>query len=103
VTLGKRISIAASVAAIALAVASCGNGSSDASSPIRTQHVTKATFTGTWPLTIDGGTIACDVSKGGSITFTADGTGDVFAENGKAMGGWAKEQRVEGLPRHLAD
>jgi hypothetical protein len=91
VTPRKRIFTAASVAAVALAMTGCGS-STDTSSTVHTQHVTKATFTGLWPLTVDGGTIACDVSKGGSITFTPDGTGDVYAENGTAMGGWAKQE-----------
>jgi hypothetical protein len=91
VTPGKRIFTAASAAAIALAMTGCGS-STEASSPVHTEHVTKGMFTGLWPLTVDGGTIACDVSKGGSITFSPDGTGDVYAENGTAMGGWAKQE-----------
>jgi hypothetical protein len=91
VTRGKRTFTAVSVAAIALAMTGCG-GNTGARSAVHSQHVSKATFTGLWPLTVDGGTIACDVSKGGSITFTPDGTNDVYAENGTAMGGWAKQE-----------
>lgn len=71
-------------------VAACG-GSTDSSDSIRSEHVSKATFAGTWPVIVEAGTLACDMSKGGSITFSPDGSTDVYAENGTAMG-WAPKE-----------
>jgi hypothetical protein len=73
---------------MALIIGGCSN---DASDSVRTEHVSKATFNGLWPVTSESGTLACDMSKGGSITFTPDGTGDVYAENGTAMN-WASKE-----------
>ncbi len=55
--------------------------------------MSKATFAGIWPLTIDSGTLACDMSKGvGAITFSPDDSTDIYAETGTAMD-WASKER----------
>jgi len=46
---------------------------------------------GKWPVTLDGGTLACDTTKADSLTFAPDGTTDIYAENGSAMG-WASKE-----------
>jgi hypothetical protein len=58
---------------------------------VHSEHVSKSTFNGKWPVSADGGTLACDGTKGGSITFSPDGSTDVYAENGTAMN-WAPKE-----------
>jgi hypothetical protein len=64
--------------ALALAIAACGGGGDDQS-----EKISNDSFDGTWPFTVDSGTLRCDGSEGfGSVTFEADGT--VYAINGVA-------------------
>jgi Protein of unknown function (DUF2511) len=88
--------------ALIVSVAACGS-STGTSSLIRTEHVSKATFAGKWPVTSESGTLACDQSKGGSITFSPDGSQDIYAENGTAMDWAAKEGWKEFHDIWLAD
>jgi hypothetical protein len=54
--------------------AACGDATSW-TNHVHAERVSKATFNGKWPVTVDGGTLACDGTKGDSITFSPDGTG----------------------------
>jgi hypothetical protein len=40
----------------------------------------------------------CQGTKGGSITFSPDGSHDVYAVNGTAMGGWAAQEGWKNEP-----
>ena len=71
------------------AATACGGGTN--SNLVHSEHVDKATFHGLWPVTADAGTLTCDATKGDSITFTPDGSSDIYAENGTAMG-WASKE-----------
>lgn len=79
------------VACILVLAGLSGCGSESTDSPIRTKHVSKATYTGTWPATVDGGTLACDGSKGDAVTFSPDGSTDIYAMNGPAIDREASE------------
>ena len=68
----------------------CGDATS-VSKYVHSEHVSKDTFKGTWPVSVDGGTLACDSTKGNAITFSPDGSTDVYAENGTAMS-WAPKE-----------
>ena len=69
--------------ALMLALAACG---SSQSSTVRSEHIAKSAFSGDWPISVDAGTISCDLSVGGgAITFTPDGSSTVYAVNGTAM------------------
>jgi hypothetical protein len=70
--------------------AACGSDTNQ-TNLVHSEHISKATLKGTWPVTADGGTLACDATKGGSITFSPDGSPDTYAENGTAMG-WAPKE-----------
>jgi hypothetical protein len=83
----SRVALFGLIALISAATA-C---SSDSNNNVHSEHVSKAEFHGTWPVSVDGGTLTCDATKGDSITFTPDGTSDVYAENGTAMG-WASKE-----------
>src|SRR5262245_42823561 len=67
------------IAALAvLALAACGGSGANQS-----ETINRDSFDGTWPFTVDAGTLRCDGSDGfGSVTFEADGT--VYALNGIA-------------------
>jgi hypothetical protein len=80
----------ACVIAFGAICAACGGGNT-AANHVNSEHISKATLKGTWPVTADGGTLACDAVKGGSITFSPDGSPDTYAENGTAMG-WAPKE-----------
>jgi hypothetical protein len=71
--------------------ATCTACSAGDTSDAHSKHVSKATFKGKWPVTVDSGTLACHPTKGGSVTFSPDGTNDVYAENGTAKG-WAAQE-----------
>jgi hypothetical protein len=86
----RAVLVVAFPIAVALGTSACGSGSGDANL-IHGEHVAKATFHGTWPITSDAGTLACDATKGGSITFSPDGSSDTYAVNGTAMG-WAPKE-----------
>jgi hypothetical protein len=86
----RAMPFVASAIAVGAICAACGPGSDDANL-IHGEHVAKATFQGTWPITSDAGTLACDATKGGSITFSPDGSSDTYAVNGTAMG-WAPKE-----------
>jgi hypothetical protein len=43
--------------------AACG-GDTNPTNLVHNEHVSKATFKGKWPVTADGGTLACDATKG---------------------------------------
>jgi hypothetical protein len=58
---------------------------------VHSEHISKATFHGVWPVSVDAGTLTCDATKGSSITFTPDGSSDTYASNGTAMG-WAPKE-----------
>jgi hypothetical protein len=68
----------------------CSSGTTT-TNPVHSEHVSKTTFKGKWPVTLDGGTLACDTTKADSLTFAPDGTTDIYAENGSAMG-WASKE-----------
>ncbi len=80
--------IALLITAVATA---CGASDTTATSSVRSEHVSKTTFKGKWPVTVDSGTLACDTTKADSITFSPDGTTDIYAEKGSAMG-WAPKE-----------
>jgi len=61
-------------------------GGSGALSPIRSEHVSKDAQSGPWPFSAAGGTVTCDLTKGGAITFTPDGSRTTYAINGPAVG-----------------
>jgi hypothetical protein len=69
--------------------AACGDP--DITNLVHSEHVSKSTFNGKWPVSVDGGTLTCDATKGGSITFAPDDSTDVYAENGTAMS-WAPKE-----------
>ena len=73
--------------------AACGDATTTTttSNLVHSEHVSKSTFKGKCPVTADGGTFACDGTKGDSITFSPDGSTDVYAENGRAMNQESKE------------
>ncbi|OBG25295.1 hypothetical protein [Mycobacterium sp. 852002-51057_SCH5723018] len=70
--------------------AACG-GDTHTANLVHSEHISKATFKGIWPVSVDGGTLTCDATKGGSITFTPDGSSETYASNGTAMG-WAPQE-----------
>ena len=73
--MGKGI---ATLVVLALAVVACGGGGDNQS-----EKITRDSFDGTWPFTVDSGTLRCDGSGGfGSVTFEAERT--VYAINGVA-------------------
>jgi hypothetical protein len=87
----RAVPVVASLIALAAFAVACGGGGGDSNNLVHSEHVSKATFHGTWPVTSDAGTLACDATKGGSITFSPDGSADTYAENGTAMG-WAPKE-----------
>jgi hypothetical protein len=87
VILGVALVITSGLGATCVA---CGDTTSS-TNLVHSEHVSKATFKGKWPVTADGGTLACDGTKGGAITFSPDGSADVYAENGIAMNQESKE------------
>ena len=73
-------------AVVVLAVllgASCGSSSGTGGGGDDQGHVTRATFDGTWPLTVDSGTLRCEGA--GAVTFTTE-DGTTYAVNGLALG-----------------
>ena len=76
---------------VAATCAACG-GDTNSTNLVHSEHISKVTFKGKWPVAPDAGTLACDATKGGSITFSPDGSLDVYAVNGTAMGGWAAQE-----------
>jgi hypothetical protein len=70
--------------------AACGE-STNTTNLVHSEHISKTTFKGIWPVSVDGGTLTCDATKGGAITFTPDGSNDTYASNGTAMG-WAPKE-----------
>lgn len=86
-----KLPLLISAAAAISTLGACSNIPAGADS-VHTEYVSRATFHGTWPMTVDAGTLACDTSKGGSsVTFSPDGSTDVYAVNGTAMS-WASSQ-----------
>lgn len=69
------------MAASLMTVAACTSTPTSAHS----EHVSKATFSGLWPVSADAGTLTCYPDMGDSITFTPDGSTIAYAENGTAM------------------
>jgi hypothetical protein len=86
-----RTTLLIAAALLTAFVAGCSGGFASGDT-VHSEHVSRATFHGTWPMTVEGGTLACDTSKGGSsVTFSPDGSTDVYAVNGTAMS-WASSQ-----------
>lgn len=52
---------------------------STAPPPVRAEHLSRESFGGAWPFTPAAGTLTCHLSKGGSITFTPDGSRTAYA------------------------
>jgi hypothetical protein len=74
--------------------AACGDATTTTtttSNLVHSEHVSKSTFKGKWPVAVDSGTLTCDATLGGAITFSPDGSTDVYAENGRAMNQESKE------------
>lgn len=73
--------IASVLALLAFGGTACGD------TDVHTERISKSTFKGTWPLTLDSGVLSC---VGGAVTFTSTaGTHDTYAVNalaGKAAG-----------------
>lgn len=87
----KHVGLIASVLAL---LAFCGTACGD--SDVHTEKISKSTFKGTWPLTLDSGVLAC---VGGAVTFTSSaGTHDTYAVNalaGKAAGKtWQPDEHI---------
>ncbi len=61
--------------AVTASLAAC----STAPPPVRAEHVRRESFGGAWPFTPAAGTLTCHLSKGGSITFTPDGSRTAYA------------------------
>ncbi len=52
----------------------------------QSEHISKDTDSdGAWPVSPAGGTLTCNVSKGGAITFTPDGDNATYALNAPAI------------------
>jgi hypothetical protein len=72
---------------IALASAACGQNdmTNDSNKNAHSEHISKDQFHGIRPVSPTAGTLSCDLTKMlGAITFSPDGTTDVYAENGAA-------------------
>ena len=79
-TVGSMRGTVALVAATAVIAVSGGcGGSSDSSA--QGKRLAKSSFSGTWPFTVDSGTLRCELPT--AIVFTADGSD--YAVNGTAM------------------
>jgi hypothetical protein len=82
---------------------SAGGNSGGGSSP-RTEQISKSTFRGTWPFTVDSGTLECDPPQ--SVYFT-DSNGNQYGVNGSALDQgakpvdpiWKKDNSPTGGPR----
>lgn len=61
--------------AVTVSLAAC----STAPAPVRAEHLSRGSFAGAWPFTPTAGTLTCHLSKGGSITFTPDGSRTAYA------------------------
>ena len=64
---------------------------STAPPPVRAEHVSKESFGAEWPFTAAAGTLTCHMSKGGSITFTPDGSRTTYAVDETAVEWSARE------------
>ena len=72
----------AALLVLAFASAGCGGGSDQSD---QSETISRDSFKGTWPFTVESGTLRCDGSDGfGSVTFETNGT--VYAINGVAEG-----------------
>jgi hypothetical protein len=92
------------VVVAALAAAGCDSGSSGSSSDAHSKNISRTTFDGTWPFTVDHGTLACDPPQ--AVTFT-DPSGNTYGVNGSALDAgeadvkpiWKKDTSASGGPR----
>ena len=73
--------------AVAVGMAACSTGPP----PVRAEHLSRDSFAGTWPFTPATGTLTCHLSKGGSITFTPDGSAVAYAVDETAAEWSARE------------
>ncbi|MFN8169291.1 MAG: DUF2511 domain-containing protein [Candidatus Nanopelagicales bacterium] len=102
----RKVTIIIGTALLGVGLTACGGSSASGSS---TKEVTKADFGAAWPLTVDGGTLACNGSGGvGVVTITVDGT--VYALNGTAKGQkagidiapiWAADPDIQGAKKNI--
>lgn len=67
------------LAQILLTATLCAAACSTAPPPVRAEHITRESFGAAWPFTAAAGTLTCHLSKGGSITFTPDGSDTTYA------------------------
>lgn len=99
------------LAGLLVILAGCGTSSSSTASPSGSSRpVTRATFQGTWPFTVDHGILGCDPSIGtGAVGFNVDG--HLYGVNGFANPPrysdvkpiWKKDPASPGLRITLGD
>jgi len=82
-----KVPVARFLLIVTLSAAAC----SSAPPPVRAEHLSKESFGGAWPFTPAAGTLTCHMSKGGSITFTPDGSRTTYAVDETADEWSAKE------------
>jgi Protein of unknown function (DUF2511) len=85
----RVVSVWLLVVSLCATAVGCGSTSAQNGSSARSITISKATFHGTWPFTVDAGTLRCEPPQ--SVVFSANGTD--YGVNGSALDAGYKDAK----------